>query len=131
MSVPSVHISCPRVVLFPNWCHHTCPPIIVLFIYALFSLSHCLYCLYVINLQVYIHAPNFKTQVKVKFCLFPLNSMWQGSQSHQPTISCEPNQPPCDGGTVPYAGCEVDEGVRRLKKNPLQLNDHKKMWLSW
>ena len=67
---PPMHIFCPRIVLFLNWCHHkSCSSI-----FALFSLSHCLYCLYVINLYNYsmqVHVPNFKTQIKVKFCLSP------------------------------------------------------------
>ena len=59
---------------------------------------------FVHSMQVCV--PNFKTQVKVKFCLSPLNSMWQGSQSHQPTVSCDPDQPPC-------AGSEVDVGFKK------------------
>ena len=67
MSVPYVHISCPRIVLFLNWCHHkSCLINIFLFPLPVLPVCH----KFVHSTQVCV--PNFKTQVKVKFYLSPL-----------------------------------------------------------
>ena len=85
----------------------------VLFIHIF--LSHCLYCLYDINLCIqckYVY-PIFKLRSKLS-SICPLKSMWQGSQPYQPTVSCEPDQPSC-------AGSKVDVGLKKSATTKLKV----------